>query len=47
MLRNSNGVGNTWGSDGGGRTSVVDDSRDVTAAGSGADTLNLNDSSNI
>jgi hypothetical protein len=36
------------GSDGGGRTSVVDDSRDVTMTGSGVDTaLNLNVSSNI
>jgi hypothetical protein len=32
-LRNSKGVCNTWGSDGWGRTSVVDGSRDVTMMG--------------
>jgi hypothetical protein len=47
-LRNSKDVCNTWGSNSGGCTSVVDSSRDVTMMGSGADiALNLNDSANI
>jgi hypothetical protein len=48
MLHNFKGVCNTWGSDRGGHTSVVDSRREVTMMGSGTDTaLNLNDSSNI
>jgi hypothetical protein len=47
-LRNSKGVCNIWGSDRGGRTLVIDGSRDVTMMRSGTDTaLNLNNSSNI
>jgi hypothetical protein len=47
-LCNSNGVCNTWGSDRGGRASVVDGSRNDTTTESGADTaLKLNDSLNI
>jgi hypothetical protein len=47
-LRSSKGVCNTCGSDRGGRTSVVNGSRDDTTTGSGVDTtLKLNDLSNI
>jgi hypothetical protein len=47
-LHNSKRVCNPWGSDRGGRTSVVDGIRDDTTIGNRADTaLKLNDSSNI
>jgi hypothetical protein len=47
-LSKSKGVCDTWGSDEGGCTSVVDGSRDDTMTEIGVDTaLNLNDSSNI